>query len=196
MDMEKIVGEHLYLKEIQIEELTDSVMEWFADKQLMKYYTNSQKVITKESLIASIEKGKAEGNMFTYGIYSIQNDILIGTVKLGPINKVHKTSDLATLIGDRNFWGKGLASEAIKLGVQLAFLVYDIRRLATSMYFSNTASIKAYSRAGWLIEGRLKGFYLIDGKNEDQILVGCFNPKYFTEEEIAEVRNKQKEYYE
>ena len=64
------------------------------------------------------------------------------------------------------------------------------------MYFSNTASIKAYSRAGWLIEGRLKGFYLIDGKNEDQILVGCFNPKYFTEEEIAEVRNKQKEYYE
>ena len=194
--MERIVGEHLYLKEIQIEELTDSVMAWFADKDLMKFYTNSQKIITKDSLIVSIEKGKAEGNVYTYGIYSIQGDILIGTVKLGPINKVHKTSDLATLIGNRDFLGKGLAPEAIKLGNQLAFNAFDLRRLATSMYLSNIASIKAYMRAGWLIEGRLKGYYHIDGKNEDQILAGCFNPKYFTSAEIEEVRSRQKEYYE
>ena len=194
--MGKIIGEHLYLKEIQIEELTDSVMAWFADKDLMKFYTNSQRAITKDSLIASIERGKAEGNMFTYGIYSIPDDTLIGTVKLGPIHKVHKTSDLATLIGNRDFLGKGLAPEAIRLGNQLAFSVFDLRRLATSMYFSNVASIKAYMRAGWLVEGRLKGYYCVDGKSEDQILAGCFNPKYFTEEEIAEVRNKQKEYYE
>lgn len=194
--MERIVGEHLYLKEIQIEELTDSVMAWFADKDLMKFYTNSQKTITKDSLIASIEKGKAEGNVYTYGIYSIQGDILIGTVKLGPINKVHKTSDLATLIGNRDFLGKGLAPEAIKLGNQLAFSVFDLRRLATSMYFSNIASIKAYVRAGWLVEGRLKGYYCVNGKSEDQILAGCFNPKYFTDAEIEEVRNRQKEYYE
>ena len=194
--MERIVGEHLYLKEIQIEELTDSVMAWFADKDLMKFYTNSKKTITKDSLIASIEKGKAEGTVYTYGIYSIQGDILIGTVKLGPINKVHKTSDLATLIGNRDFLGKGLAPEAIKLGNQLAFSVFDLRRLATSMYFSNIASIKAYVRAGWLVEGRLKGYYCVNGKSEDQILAGCFNPKYFTDAEIEEVRNRQKEYYE
>lgn len=194
--MERIVGEHLYLKEIQTEELTDSVMAWFADKDLMKFYTNSQKTITKDSLIASIEKGKAEGNVYTYGIYSIQGDILIGTVKLGPINKVHKTSDLATLIGNRDFLGKGLAPEAIKLGNQLAFSVFDLRKLYGGMYQSNVASIKAYTRADWLIEGRLKGFYYVEGKNEDRILVGCFNPKYFTDAEIEEVRNRQKEYYE
>lgn len=194
--MERIVGEHLYLKEIQTEELTDSVMAWFADKDLMKFYTNSQKTITKDSLITSIEKGKAEGNVYTYGIYSIQGDILIGTVKLGPINKVHKTSDLATLIGNRDFLGKGLAPEAIKLGNQLAFSVFDLRKLYGGMYQSNVASIKAYTRADWLIEGRLKGFYYVEGKNEDRILVGCFNPKYFTDAEIEEVRNRQKEYYE
>lgn len=194
--MERIVGEHLYLKEIQIEELTDSVMAWFADKDLMKFYTNSQKAITKDSLVASIDRGKMEGNMFTYGIYCVQDDALIGTIKLGPINKVHKTSDLATLIGDRKFLGKGLASEAVRLGIQLAFSVFDLRRLATSMYFSNIASIKAYVRAGWLVEGRLKGYYCVNGKSEDQILAGCFNPKYFTDAEIEEVRSRQKEYYE
>ena len=64
------------------------------------------------------------------------------------------------------------------------------------MYASNVASIKAYCRAGWLIEGRLKGFYQVEGRNEDRVLVGCFNPKYFSEPEIEDVRLKQGEYYE
>ena len=74
--MIKITGEHLYVKEIEVDELTDSVMAWFSDKQLMKYYTNSQKVITRDSLIAAIEQGKKEGNTFTYGIYDIQRELL------------------------------------------------------------------------------------------------------------------------
>ena len=89
-----------------------------------------------------------------------------------------------------------MAAEAIKLGNQLAFSVYDIRKLYGGMYESNVASIKAYLRAGWLIEGRLKGFYQVDGRNEDRVLVGCFNPKYFSEIEIEKVRNKQGDYYE
>lgn len=193
--MERIIGERLYIKEIELEELTDSVINWFSDEQLMKYYTNSRKTITKDSLLASIEQGKKEGNVFTYGIYDIQQNLLIGTLKLGPINKAHKISDLATLIGNRSFLGKGLAPEAIKLGNQLAFSVFDLRKLYGGMYASNIASIKAYTRAEWLIEGRLKGFYQVDGHNEDRILVGCFNPKYFSEGEIEEVRKKQSQYY-
>ena len=186
----------MYIKELETEELTDVVMAWFSDKQLMKYYTNSQKVITKNSLIASIEQGKKDGSIYTYGIYIRYEDLLIGTLKLGPINKAHKISDLATLIGDKDYLGKGLASEAIKLGNQLAFSVYGIRKLYGGMYVSNVASIKAYIRAGWLIEGRLKGFYQVGERNEDRILVGCFNPQYFSKEEIDEVRKRQIMYYE
>ena len=194
--MTRIAGERLYIKEIEIEELTDPVMAWFSDSELMKYYTNSRRVITKDTLVASIERGKRDGDTFTYGIYDIERELLIGTLKLGPINKIHKTSDLATLIGDRSFLGKGLAPEAIRLGVELAFSVYDLRKLYGGMYASNVASIKAYCRAGWLIEGRLKGFYQVEGRNQDRVLVGCFNPKYFSEPEIEDVRRKQGEYYE
>jgi len=47
------------------------------------------------------------------------------------------------------------------------------------MFRGNIGSVKAYTRAGWVIEGVLKGQYLVDGKAEDRILVACFNPKYF-----------------
>ncbi len=192
--MKKYYGDRIYLNEIEKSDITDDVMKWFKDEELMKFYTSSKQTITREKLLDSIEEGKSKGNLFTFGIYTIEDNTLIGTIKLGPIHQVHRTSDLVILIGDRNYLGKGLAVEAIKVGNTLAFEEFDIRKLYGGMYESNIPSIKAYTRAGWLIEGRLKGFYWHDNKNEDRILVGCFNPKYFKPEEIDEVSANQKKY--
>lgn len=192
--MKKYSSERIYLQDIDIKDIDERVISWFDDEELMKYYSNSKNKITKESLIASIEAGKEAGNVFTYGIFDILTFKLIGTIKVGPINHAHKISDLVALIGDRDFLGKGLAIEAIKLGNQLAFSEFSVRKLFGGMYESNIASIKAYTRAGWIIEGRLKGHYSVEGKNEDRILVGCYNPEFFTSEEINEVKQNENRY--
>ncbi|TXE19182.1 GNAT family N-acetyltransferase [Psychroflexus gondwanensis] len=194
--MIKIQGDRIYLKEINVEDITDFVMSWFEDKELMKYYTNSKNKITEESLLQSIKTGKQDGNLFTFGIFVNDTNNLIGTIKLGPINFTHKTSDLVALIGDKNYRGKGLSVDAISLGNQLAFEEFGLRKLHGGMYLSNIPSIKVYTRAGWIIEGRLKGFYANEGKNEDRILVGCFNPEYFNTKELEELKNNEKRYYD
>lgn len=195
-DMLYVAGERLYLKELKPEDVTDSMMEWFQDTELMRFYTNSGRKIEKAELCHSIQKGRDERSNYTLGIYLKAENRLIGTVKIGPINWKHRISDLATLIGDRNYLGKGFSTEAIALGGQLAFSVLDLRRLYGGMYWSNKASIKTYLKAGWIAEGVLKGFYWVDGKNEDRLLVGCYNPRYFSEEEIRDLREKSKLYYE
>ena len=192
--MEIYKGDRIYLKEINLNDLVQTVMEWFNDNELMKYYTNSRNKITKENLVASIEEGKRAGNLFTFGIYSNALNNLIGTIKIGPINLNHKISDLVVLIGDRNYLGKGLSVDAIRLGNQIAFEKFNIRKLYGGMYESNIASIKAYTRAGWIIEGRLKGFYVVDNKNEDRILVSCFNPTFFSEDEIKQIKENENRY--
>ena len=178
-----IEGTNLYLRKIQIEDITEQFMLWFADDELMKYYTNSKNKITKETLLKSIQEGESTGNSFTYGIFYKENNECIGTIKLGPINHNHKISDLVVLLGNKKYHGKGLAVEAIQLGNTLAFEFYDIRKLYGGMYENNVSSIKAYTRAGWVIEGTLKGHYLENGKPLDRIEVGCFNSKYFPNHE-------------
>lgn len=192
--IESYIGDKLYLKEVQKTDITEEVMSWFNDPQLMKYYTNSKNKITKGKLLSSIEEGKKAGNLLTFGIYFKKNDELIGTIKLGPINLSHRTSDLVALIGNRNYLGKGLSAEAISLGNKLAFHEFDIRKLYGGMYISNIPSIKAYRRAGWLIEGRLTGQFLVEGENEDRILVACFNPKYFSEEVVKNIKANENRY--
>lgn len=189
-----IEDKKVYLQEIKIDDLDNRVLSWFEDEDLMKFYTNSKIKITKEILINAIETGKNQSSNFTYGIFTIEENKIIGTIKIGPINHVHKTSDLVILIGDRNYLGKGLSPEIIKLGNKLAFEKYNLRKLYGGMYSSNIASIKAYRNAGWIIEGRLKGFYLVNNLNEDRILVSCFNPKYFTLDEINELKANENRY--
>lgn len=176
----------LELKKMDASEFNDEVMSWFRDEDLMRYYTNSKQTITREKILQHIADGEASGTSYTYGIYDTATNKPIGTIKLGPINTTHKISDLVVLIGDRSYHGKGLAIQAIQLGNALAFEHYGLRKLFGGMFASNIQSIKAYLRAGWVVEGIRKAHYLNNGVAEDRIEVACFNPALFTSEEIQE----------
>ena len=68
----------------------------------------------------------------------------------------------------------------------MAFEKHDIRRLQGGMIEDNVSSIKAYTKAGWVIEGQFKGYYLSQGRVADRICVCCYNPKYFPGETLKE----------
>jgi ribosomal-protein-alanine N-acetyltransferase len=189
------VGESLEIRLLDIEEIDERIMSWFNDDSLMQYYTNSKTAISFDTLVDAIKKGRQDGNNFTYGIYYKENGLCIGTLKIGPINHSHKISDLVVLIGDKNYHGRGLAIEAIRLGNTIAFEQHGIRKLFGGMYASNQSSVKAYIRAGWVIESILHGHYLNNGANEDRIEVGCFNPTVFSEEYIEKCRKLTLEEY-
>ena len=109
-----------------------------------------------------------------YAVVFAESNLVIGTIKIGPVHAVHGTSDLVVLLGDVEFHGKGLAVEAIIQGNTLAFSEHNVRKLHGGMYASNAASIGAYLKAGWVIEGNLKDHYTVNGQPMDRVLVACF----------------------
>jgi RimJ/RimL family protein N-acetyltransferase len=173
-------NETIHLVPMEEHHIDEEYVSWFenADGHL-DYFTGSGRVFTREMLIEDFKKGKETGSWFYYLIES-NNGEKIGNVKIGPIDKRNKTSDLVCLIGNRKFLGKGIAKKAIATANNIAFEDYDIRRLHGGMYASNIPSIKAYTRAGWFIEATFKGYYWVDDKSEDRVCVACLNPAYFS----------------
>jgi RimJ/RimL family protein N-acetyltransferase len=186
----------IYLRKIESNDLSGPVMSWFERDDLMKFYTNSKNVITKEGLLSFIKKNEVDKTSYTYGFFDCETDEIIGTIKIGPINLHHKISDLVVLLGNDKYRGKGIATMAIGLGQDLAFNSLDIRKLFGGMYESNIPSIKAYLRAGWIVEGRLSDQYLVNDKSEDRLLVANFNHKYFSIDQIEKIKEREKLYYE
>lgn len=170
-------SERLYLRELVEADINDNYLNWFKDEKVISFL--EAKNLTRESVLEYMNYGITTGTYFMYAICDKQNDKHIGNVKVGNIDLKHNISDLVTVIGDTNYWGKGLGTEIIKLGNQVAFEKHNIRKLTGGMYEDNIGSIKAYTRAGWVIEARFVGHYQLNGKIMDRVAVSCFNPKYF-----------------
>ena len=168
------------LRELREDDIDDRYVAWFSqDDSHLTYYSSSGKKFQRETILKELRDGKTSQRTFFYAIVDKVSGLVIGNVKIGPIEPIHRTSDLVVLIGDRAFLGKGLAKEAIEIGNEIAFQNHHIRKLFGGMFADHIASIKAYLAAGWIIEGTLKGHYLVDGKPMDRILVSCFNKRYF-----------------
>ena len=170
-------GERVTLRRLREVDIDERFTSWFQDKELMQFYRGNPRPMSRQDLLEEFLDFELKGEIFVYAIVLIENDLVIGTIKIGPVHTLHGTSDLVVLIGDVDYHGKGLAVEAIIQGNNLAFTKHKVRKLHGGMYASNAASIGAYLKAGWVIEGSLKDHYLVDGKPMDRVLVACFPDK-------------------
>ncbi|MFM1772565.1 MAG: hypothetical protein RLZZ71_1707 [Bacteroidota bacterium] len=184
----------VYLRPLEFSDVNETYLEWFADDEVTAFLHVNGKSLTIESVQNYIEEGRSSGSYFMHAICLVENDKHIGNLKVGPIHPKYRIADLPCVIGDRNEWGKGLATEAIALGSQLAFDKYDIRKLTGDVHAGNIGSLKAYWKAGWVVEGVNRGRFFVNGENMDQVLISCFNPKYFPAEQTDYTVGKTMEY--
>ena len=118
-----IKSEVIILKKLNLKkDISNKYQNWMNDFEVHKY--TEQKYI-KHSL-ADIrnfvrEKNKSK-NEFIYGIFLKKNNlnIHIGNIKLGPINFIHKYAEISYFIGEKELWGKGYATLAIKEIIKIA----------------------------------------------------------------------------
>lgn len=174
------MSEEIALRPLTLEDIDDTYCSWYQNSDgHLDFFTGSGRTFNKEILKDDFQKGRDSGSWFYFIAEDLTSKERIGNVKIGPIDKKNKTSDLVCLVGNRKFVGKGMASKIISMANKIAFEKFDLRRLHGGMYSTNVASIKAYVRAGWEIEGVFKGYYLFNCQPVDRICVCCLNPTYF-----------------
>jgi len=168
----------VFLRPLLKDDVNENYLSWFKDSEVTKFLEVDGNSLSKQLMIDYIEKGKMDKSYYMYAICLSENKKHIGNLKIGPINYEHNYSDLVTVIGDKKYWGKGLAAEAVKKGIEIAFNEFNIRKLSAGIYSGNVGSIKAYTNAGFFIEATLKDQFVLNEEYHDKIIVGCFNPKF------------------
>lgn len=80
-----------------------------------------------------------------------------------------RSAEVGYWLGEE-YWGRGLATQAVKVITEYAFVHYDICRLYAHVFEWNVASTRVLEKAGYLLEGRLKKSVTKDGKTIDQLM--------------------------
>lgn len=162
-------GERIYLRPL---ELTDEPLlrRWVNDpdnwKTLGRYLPVNEP--QEREFIEGLYK---PGECIALGIVVRQDDRLIGITGLHRVNAANRAASLGLLIGDPAFQSRGFGTEATRLMVRYGFAELNLNRIALTVYASNQRAIRAYRRAGFVEEGRLRQAFYRNGRYHDEL---CF----------------------
>ena len=133
---------------------SESYLSWLNDPEINQYLEVRHYKNDLNSLKEYLEVMELSDKEFLYGIYA--DNMHIGNIKVGPVDFNYKHADLGLIIGDKNWWNKGVGSEAIYAMTKYCFDVLKLVKVEAGCYESNEFSKKAFLKLGFKEEGFIR----------------------------------------
>ena len=127
-----------------------------------------------------IEKNIEDGfkpERYPFSIRELAGDKLIGFLGLW-LNPIHAEVWVGIGIGERDYWGKGYGTDAMRLALQYAFLELSAQRVSLGLFAYNVRALKSYEKAGFRLEGRTRQDVLHEGKRTDTLWMGVLRDEW------------------
>jgi RimJ/RimL family protein N-acetyltransferase len=103
-------------------------------------------------------------------------DEVIGGIGLQRQSDVHRlTAEIGYWLGEP-FWGRGIATRAVRAVTAWAFATTSLERLYACVFATNPASARVLSNAGYHFEGRMRRAVIKDGRVLDQLVYAALRP--------------------
>lgn len=147
----------ILIRPLRLSDINKNYIDWFSDIEVTKFL--EARNISIEESRNYLRSGITNSSYYIYAICDKHTSDHIGNIKIGPIRRLDGVSDLVTVIGDRQYWGKGVASKAIKKIINYSFLNSGLRMFSASIDSNNIGSLNAYLRAGFKLQARLENYF-------------------------------------
>ncbi len=123
---------------------------WLNDKETNQYLESRFTEWDMQSLLDYYhEKNKSE---LMLAIIDDDTGTHIGNIKASEIDKNHHRAEMGIIIGDKDFWGKGIATTAIGIVTDYCFDSLNLHKLTAGEYADNLASINAFITNFFIVE--------------------------------------------
>ena len=106
-----------------------------------------------------------------FSVVELASGELAGEALLWAIDLHNRTAHLGLSLRP-TFRGRGLGTDVVVALCQYGFAVRGLHRLQVDTLASNTAMIRAASRAGFVHEGRLRRAAWVNGEFADEVILG------------------------
>jgi RimJ/RimL family protein N-acetyltransferase len=138
--------ERFQLKTLTTKDVTDKYLSWFNELQEAgRYISFAHKKVSANDLTQYIKDRENRKDVLFLGIFTSSGQH-IGNIKYEPINLETESATMGILIGDKEWRGKGVASEVIKSSSEYLKNIYRIKRIELGVDKDNTPAVSAYKK--------------------------------------------------
>lgn len=164
-----LTGDLVRLRPLTETDATEDYAAWLNDPVVNQYLETRS--VTIDELKTYIREKTESPTAMLFGIVWKENGKHIGNVKLEPIDREKGEATMGILIGDKNYWGKGAATEATNVLCAYAFDVLKLKAISLGVIAENLAAIRVYEKCGftqWAVEAKAMDH---DGKLFDRVVM-------------------------
>ena len=92
---------------------------------------------------------------------------IIGNIAIFDFDKIAHSAEVGIVIGEKEFWGKGYGTKALKLILKHGFGTLNLNRISLQVYGLNDRAIRVYNKVGFVLEGTMRDAVYRQGKYYD-----------------------------
>ena len=168
-------GELVYLAPDNPEVRAANFYRWNQDTEWHRFLDTdpprmpSEKKV-KEWLDKDLERN--DQNELFLSIHPLGSEQMVGFIGLFDLFMHHGDTLVVIALGERDYWGKGYGTDAMRIMLRYAFNELNLRRVGLIVFEYNPRGIRSYEKAGFVLEGRIRGPILREGKRFDFLYMG------------------------
>lgn len=168
----------IVLRQINLSDCTEMYVNWLHDPEVNRYLETRWEKQTMSSIKAFVQSQRENDHSILLTIRLASDDKHIGNIKIGPINRHHQHADISYFIGDKEFWGKGIATRAINLVAGFGFHELNLHRVEAGAYAAAVGSWKALEKNNFIREAVFRKQVVSDGEYMDAYRYGLLASEY------------------
>jgi RimJ/RimL family protein N-acetyltransferase len=136
-----------------------AIVHWRNDPAVNKYLRQGIRTLEEVQEWYTQYFSKAEHKLFA--VYA--DKTLIGYCTLEHIDAPHRSGEIGIVIGNPDYWNKGLGALVVTRLTTLAFTKYHLHRVYAVIQGGNRASMRCFEKVGFQHEGRWREARYVHG---------------------------------
>jgi len=173
-------GDVVSLRKLSSADCTDRYLSWLNDPEVNKYSGRTGRTFSMMDVEDYIEQAnKPDSDSLLLGIFWSENSLHIGNALLGPIDEKNSTAEISNMIGEKDYWGKGVAVDADKMIIHYAFAELKLNKMTIGNIAPNRAATFLTYQLGFKLEGKLRNHVRWQGDFVDELRFGLLKDEFY-----------------
>ncbi len=166
------------LRPLRPEDLEGGYKDWFNDESVCEFNSHHRFPKVKDNLSDYYNSLTGNTSILVLAIVDQKTGRHVGNVSLQSIDYIDRSAELAIIIGEKDFWGKGIGEVVCRLMVKHGFEELNLNRIYLGTAENNVSMRRVAEKLGFKEEGTARQAIFKSGVYHNVVNYGLLRTEY------------------
>jgi len=167
----------ILLRPLVVADIEGNYRHWFNDPEVVRHNSHGRFPMTPERLVKYVTDSELNPSLLVLAVELREGGVHVGNISLQGINWIDRNAEIAFILGELAYQGRGIMLRAGRLVIAHAFGALNLHRVHCGTLATNIGMQRLAEKLGMTEEGRRRDMVFKDGSYIDVIEYGVINPQ-------------------